>query len=143
MIRELIENRDVAASYNVMRQLRPHLTQDDYVQRVARQRREGFRLVAVEIGSVVRAVAGFRIREMLYQGRHLYVDDLVTDEAERSKGYGQELMDWLMALARSEGCATLELDSGVQRFRAHAFYFATRMHVVGYHFQIALPEENL
>jgi GNAT superfamily N-acetyltransferase len=136
MIRELFSDEEVRSSFEVMRQLRPHLSESEYVERVRRQRAGGYRLAASVDGDTVHAVAGFRIMEMLVQGTHVYVDDLVTDERLRSKGHGAALMDWLLALAKAEGCATLELDSGVQRFRAHAFYFAKRMHISSYHFRI-------
>lgn len=138
MIRELLSDDDVRSSFEVMRQLRPHLEEDEYVERVRRQRQGGYRLVAVEQNGVVRAVGGFRILEMLVQGKHLYIDDLVTGDRHRSKGHGALLLDWLLALAKSEGCATLELDSGVQRTRAHAFYFAKRLHISSYHFKIEI-----
>lgn len=138
MIREIHSDADVRRSFAVMRQLRPHLTEDAFVERVRSQRNDGFRLAVVEEDGEIRAVAGFRIIEMLVQGRHLYVDDLVTDETRRSMGHGGLLFDWLMDEAKRSGCATLELDSGVQRLRAHAFYFAKRMHIAGYHFRIEI-----
>ena len=67
-----------------------------------------------------------------------YVDDLVTDESERSLGYGGALFDWLVAEARAEGCGKLELDSGVQRFAAHRFYLTKRMIISSHHFSLEL-----
>ena len=136
MIREIHSDDDVRRSFAVMRQLRPHLAEEEFLERVRSQRKDGFRLAVVEEDGEIRAVAGFRIIEMLVQGRHLYVDDLVTDETRRSKGHGGLLFDWLIEEAKRNGCATLELDSGVQRTRAHAFYFAKRMHISSYHFRI-------
>ena len=136
MIREITDDADVRRSFAVMKQLRPHLEEDEYVTRVREQRSGGYRLAVVEEAGVVRAAGGFRIMEMLVQGRHMYVDDLVTDETERSKGHGAALFDWLVDLAKQEGCVMFELDSGVHRFRAHAFYFSKRMHIAGYHFKI-------
>ena len=73
--------------------------------------------------------------EMLFSnGRVLYVDDLVSDASMRSRGYGHQLMEWLRERARANGCVALTLDSGVQRFDAHRFYFTERMHISGYHF---------
>ena len=140
MIREITSDEDVRRSFHVMRQLRPHLEEDEYVRRVAQQRAGGYRLAIVEEDGVVRAVAGFRIMEILVQGRHMYVDDLVTDETERSKGHGRALFDWLFDVARRDGCAMFELDSGVQRFRAHAFYFDKGMHIAGYHFRMKIDQ---
>ena len=78
------------------------------------------------------------IVEMLAHGRFLYVDDLVTLDAERSKGHGDALIDWLEAEARREGCRNLQLDSGTQRTAAHRFYFRKRMVVNSFHFWMAL-----
>jgi GNAT superfamily N-acetyltransferase len=124
-----------------MMQLRPHLTRESLVAQVKRQReREGYQLVYVEDEGQVRALAGFRFQEMLARGWHMYVDDLVTDEMGRSRGYGAFLMDWLVARAREEGCVNLDLDSGVQRFHAHRFYFRQRMTISAYHFALPLKE---
>jgi len=45
-------------------------------------------------------------------GKHLYIDDLVTANAEGSKGYGEQLLQWLRDIAVSEGCWFFHLDSG-------------------------------
>jgi GNAT superfamily N-acetyltransferase len=66
------------------------------------------------------------------------VDDLVTDEALRSKSYGRQMLSWLIDQARAEGCESFELDSGVQRFDAHRFYLSNRMIISGHHFRLKL-----
>jgi GNAT superfamily N-acetyltransferase len=129
---------DIERCFPVMVQLRLHLTRDTFRERSARQKDEGYELAFVEVDGVIKAVAGFRVMEMLAYGPILYVDDLITDEADRSKGYGDALMDWLETYAKSRECVELQLDSGVQRFRAHAFYFRKRMHISAYHFALKL-----
>ena len=125
---------DIARCFAVMQQLRPHLVESDFVARVRRMQREGFRLAWLEDGGVVRAVAGYRYWDKLFAGKALYVDDLVTDTAQRSRGHGRALLGWLAQEAKRNGCVELELDSGVQRFDAHRFYFRERMHIASYHF---------
>ena len=100
--------------------------------------REGFRLAFLESDGEVRAVAGYRILELLFSGRTLYVDDLVTREDDRSKGFGGQLFDWLVAEARREKCSAFALDSGVQRFNAHRFYLSKRMKIAAHHFTLEL-----
>jgi GNAT superfamily N-acetyltransferase len=68
----------------------------------------------------------------------LYVDDLVTDEAHRSSGWGRQLLRWLTDEARRHACAKLVLDSGVQRVDAHRFYLANGMTLFGHHFRMDL-----
>lgn len=80
------------------------------------------------------AVAGFRVGENLAWGRFLYVDDLVTHPAHRSKGYGAGLLSWLKEYAEKEGCSQLHLDSGVQKKEAHRFYEREGMTIAAFHF---------
>ena len=47
-----------------------------------------------------------------------------------------------MEQARARGCENFELDSGVQRFDAHRFYFMKRMKISAYHFTISLKGNN-
>ncbi|MBI2078224.1 MAG: GNAT family N-acetyltransferase [Euryarchaeota archaeon] len=127
--------------FPVMNQLRPHLDEPSFLRRVRDQADEGYRLAFTEVRGKATAVAGYRVQNMLFQketGRMLYVDDLVTDEAQRSKGHGRALLDWLVEEARREGCDALELDSGVQRVGAHRFYLSQGMHIASYHFRLPL-----
>jgi GNAT superfamily N-acetyltransferase len=126
--------------YPVMSQLRPHLREDEFVERIARQRTQGYHLAYLEAGSQIRAVAGYRFFDTLAWGRICYVDDLVTDAASRSQSFGRTLFDWLVSQARDAGCEQFHLDSGVQRFDAHRFYLARRMAISSHHFSMSLPK---
>ena len=129
----------IGRCYEVMRELRTHIkARKEFVTRVQRQQQEGFRLAFLESGGEVRAVAGYRIQEMLFSGRTLYVDDLVTRATDRSLGFGGQLFDWLVNEARREKCAALTLDSGVHRFNAHRFYLLKRMKIASHHFTLDL-----
>ena len=130
--------KDVAAAFRVMRQLRPLLTLTDFKPRVQRLQSQGYHLIVHEIDGAVNAVAGFWIRESLAWGKHLYLDDLVTDETVRSTGCGQKIFDWLILHAKEHGCQELHLDSRVQRFGAHRFYLRNRMDIGAHHFSITL-----
>jgi GNAT superfamily N-acetyltransferase len=136
-------DREIERCFPVMAQLRPHLTSDIFVERIQRQyQNEGYRLAYIERSNSVIAVAGFRIIEMLSPGKFMYIDDLVTDSSERSKGHGDRLFDWLVEYARSENCVQVQLDSGVQRFGAHRFYLRKRMQISDYHFALELTEQS-
>jgi GNAT superfamily N-acetyltransferase len=139
-VRYALSEAETLRCYPVMHQLRTHLASaDEFVERVASQRKEGYHLAFLEEDGDVVAVAGFRFLRNLVAGRVLYVDDLVTDSASRSRGAGGRLFDWLVDRAREDGCSTLELDSGVQRFDAHRFYLNRRMIISSHHFRLHVP----
>jgi GNAT superfamily N-acetyltransferase len=132
------EERELQNCYAVMAELRPHVGADEFLAQVKRQMAgAGYRLAYLADGEV-KAVAGFRISECLAWGKFLYVDDLVSKEGERSKGYGGALFDWLVEHAREHNCAQFHLDSGVQRFAAHRFYLHKRMSIEAHHFGLRL-----
>jgi GNAT superfamily N-acetyltransferase len=125
---------EIAACYPVMRELRPHIAEAQFLFRVRSQERTGYRLAYFQEPSVVVAVAGFRLGENLAWGRFLYVDDLVTLPGQRSKGHGAKLLSWLKEQAAKEGCEQMHLDSGIQRTEAHRFYEREGMTMSGLHF---------
>ncbi|MCC7202046.1 MAG: GNAT family N-acetyltransferase [Nitrospirae bacterium] len=135
---------EIAACYPVMRELRHHITEDQFLSRVRSQESAGYRLAFLEGENGVVAVAGFRVGENLAWGRFLYVDDLVTLPEHRSKGHGAELLSWLKEQAAKEGCEQIHLDSGVQRKEAHRFYEREGMTMASLHFAEKIaPDKTL
>ena len=138
LIRSLTTADELRAAWPVVQQLRPHLDQDRFVAQALRQMADGYRATALYDDGVARAYEGWRVHEFLVYGRHVYVDDLVTDETARSHGYGKALLDWLKAEAKRLDCVRLQLDSGTHRKDAHAFYLREKLRIDAFHFGIAL-----
>jgi GNAT superfamily N-acetyltransferase len=139
VIRHYDDAPALARAYPVMRELRTHLGESEFVERALRQMgSDGYRLAGLEQDGVLWSLAGYRYMETLFAGRSLYVDDLVTRSDGRGRGYGSALFDWLLAQARDSRCAGLHLDSGVQRFGAHRFYLHKGLDITSHHFAVKL-----
>lgn len=121
----------------VHRQLRPQLPAD-YRGKMERVFAQGGRMVVAADGDAVMGVAVWRLYENTHQGVQVYVDDLVTDEARRSRGVGHALIDWLCTHSRGLGATALTLDSGTQRRAAHRFYLRERFEITSFHFNKSL-----
>ncbi len=106
----------------------------DYRAHMAEMFAEGAGIVLLFDDGEVRALAAWRAFHTTYCGYRLEIDDLVTDETQRSKGYGATLLTFVEAKARAMGCDTLTLNSAVPRARAHRFYFREGLHIAGFHF---------
>jgi GNAT superfamily N-acetyltransferase len=126
--------QEIAECYPVIKQLRPHLSLDAFLQAVSELFNDGYQLAYLKPDTQIVAVAGFRYGQSLAWGRYLYVDDLITDEAARSQGFGKQLLDWLIAEAKRHDCDQLHLDSGVQRKDAHRFYAREGMVFSSHHY---------
>jgi GNAT superfamily N-acetyltransferase len=85
------------------------------------------------------SVAGFRIcLNLAAEGKALYVYDLVTNEWQRSKGHGANLIESIIVHAREANCNCVHLDSNVIRHKAHKFYLENGFDIVAHHFLLKL-----
>ena len=117
----------------VHRQLRTGLPAE-YEAKMRRVFAGGARMCVATDGAEVTGVAVYRVFENTFNGRQLYVDDLVTDARRRSGGVGRALLSHLEQKARAAGLDNLALDSGTQRQQAHKFYFREGMVATAFHF---------
>lgn len=134
-IRRARSDDEIHACYPVMSQLRSHVGAEEFLEHVRKQTDEGYRLAFLEIDGRPVTVAGYRIFHQLVAGKVLYVDDLVTDEALRSGGFGARMLGWLLSEARRAECRSFELDSATHRTAAHRFYRREGMDATSLHFR--------
>ncbi len=125
---------DAQFAFPVIQQLRPHLDEEHFPQRVDELMEEGYQLALVFQELKVVAAAGYRYSHSLSWGKFLYVHDLVTDEECRGQGFGSALLSWLKEQARQNDCDGMHLDSGNERIDAHRFYEREGMEDRGKHF---------
>jgi len=138
-IRYVDDEAGVRACFPLMQQLRPHLeSADELVARWRRQCAAGYRLMALWQHGRPLALAGFRLQDNLVHGVHFYVDDLVTDAALRSGGYGQRLMARLKEEGKALGCQRLVLDTPLTNVLGHRFYYRNGLLASALRFYAAL-----
>lgn len=115
----------------ILRHLRPALGRETLAEALrpgGPAHRLGYRLLGIEIGGRLVALAGARPLITLARGRHLHVDDVVVDPAWRGRGIGRLLLEGLEARARREDLGALHLDSLLE---ARAFYEALGFTAMG------------
>lgn len=134
-IRIALTPTEIAACFPAFHELRPHLSQENFVVQVQRQsKNHGYVLVYLTAQDEVVAAAGYRVAEFLAWGQVFYVDDLITLPATRKLGYGGKLLDWLMEKAKELSCHQFHLDSGVHRHDAHRLYLSRNLQISSHHF---------
>lgn len=130
--------QEIHHCYQVMSQLRSNLSAEAFVKQVSRQLEQGYRLAYMTSGDKIVSAAGYRVIEYLAWGKTFYVDDLITDQASRGKGYGNALFEWLVQQAKELDCKQFHLDSGHHRYEAHRFYLKNRLKITCHHFAMDL-----
>ena len=129
---------EVDAIVPIMNELRPQYSEEQLKLKIVNLMDHGYKIAYAHDGINVMSVGGFVFRENLALGKHVYLDDLVTNGRIRSQGAGKTLLNWIMRHAKTQGCTHISLDSHVTRFEAHRFYLREGFHIVGHHFEKAL-----
>ncbi|TMP86615.1 GNAT family N-acetyltransferase [Pseudoalteromonas ruthenica] len=135
-VKFLEKDADYKAVLEVLLQLRPQYSFDALSAQIDKQQLHHYQVVYVKSSYGVLAVAGFSVGEKLAWGKHIYIEDLVTNAKYRSRGVGQFLLDWFKTYARANNCEQIHLDSGVQRFAAHRFYLREGFNIASHHFSM-------
>lgn len=123
----------LSAAAPLHRSLRAQLPAD-YEAYMHRMFAEGAEMAVLLADGAVRSLAVYRSHHTTFHGFRFYVDDLVTDEAERGRGFGTLMLAWCERRARERGCDTFDLESGVQRPRTHRFYFREGLTIFAFGF---------
>jgi GNAT superfamily N-acetyltransferase len=119
---ELVTEDQWREAFPVMHELRTHLDEVSFIALLREMAPQGYRLLAVRDEGAIKALAGIARLTNLYYGRHIWVYDLITTAAARSRGYGEALLGHVERMARELDCDTVALASGLQRLDAHRFY---------------------
>lgn len=127
-------NEDILKCWDVLNALRPHLEEATFLDTVQEMRSEGYMLAFIEKDNKAVSAIGFRYLQFLYNGKHIYIDDLSTLPAGRGKGYAGKLLDYVFDHAKQKGYKVVTLDSGHHRSDAHRLYLNKGFTIDSHHF---------
>ena len=85
-------------------QLRPSYDLRILTSQVKAQQERGYTVAYIEDDGQAICAAGFVIETRLAWGKHMYIEDLVTDAHRRSSGLGKVMLDWLKSYAQKNDC---------------------------------------
>lgn len=116
-------NEELESCLNLMKELRPHLSLEDYLSIYEHaHKNDGYEIVAIEEDNTVLALMGYRFLYDYVRGKHVYIDDLVSTEKARSMGLGAELLKYAEKVASENECNVLRLCTGIDNDRGVKFY---------------------
>jgi GNAT superfamily N-acetyltransferase len=133
-ITQATTDNDISKCWEVMKALRPHLEESNFLNTIRDMQHEGYKLAFIEINNKAVSAIGFRYLQYLYNGKHIYIDDLSTLPEGRGKGYAGELLEYVFAYAKEMGFKVVTLDSGHHRHDAHRLYLNKGFTIASHHF---------
>ena len=129
----------ISQSFDVFVELRPHLkSKESFVNQIIEQQKEGYQIIAIEKDSEFAACIGFRFLITLACGKVLYIDDFITKEKTRGKGYGKFLLEHVIKIAKEQLCQAVHLDTGYNMHAAHKVYLKQGFEFYCHHLALKL-----
>ena len=121
--RTVKSEKDLRAVYPVLKELRKGLSLKNFLQLYAQARsKNDYQMQMAFDNERILGLMGYRILFDFLHGKHLYIDDLVTTERERSKGLGAAFLQLAIQIARENGCGNLRLSTGIENELGKKFY---------------------
>ena len=124
-------------------ELRPHRSRKELKEMIAKMMVDGVRLIYIGNDEIAFSVAAYRKLNMIFSGRTLYLDDLITINTHRGKGYAGRLIDWLIAYGENNSYDLLSLDSGFNRKDAYRLYLNKGFEITALHFAKSFLKDNI
>ncbi|KEK25029.1 GNAT family N-acetyltransferase [Bacillus gaemokensis] len=134
-VREIKTEEELNAVLPVLQELRTALTKGETQSLFHQMKEESYQLFSLfnNEGEAV-SLAGVTVCTNFYNKKHVFVYDLVTAEAHRSKGYGEALLSYIERWGEEQGCTCIALTSAFPRVDAHRFYEREGYDKVSYSF---------
>ncbi|MFJ8528972.1 GNAT family N-acetyltransferase [Bacillus sp. NPDC094106] len=134
-IREVKTEAQLHEVLPVLQQLRIALSKEEVSSLFQQMKEENYKLFSLcNNEDEVVSLAGVAVCTNFYNKKHVFVYDLVTAEAHRSKGYGKVLLSYIEKWGREKGCSSIVLTSAFSRVDAHRFYEREGYDKVSYSF---------
>ena len=80
------------------------------------------------------AVTGLWFCTRHYIGKSVELDHVYIKPEFRNNGIGKLFMNWINNYVTEKGCASVELNTYVQNYASHKFYYNEGYQILGYHF---------
>ncbi|QOP45213.1 GNAT family N-acetyltransferase [Sulfurimonas paralvinellae] len=117
-----LDLKELDVAWSLVKQLRVQLEYEEFENLIYEMRDREYTMLGVFEKERLMCYAGVVIQTNLYHKRHLFIDELVSDENYRSQGYGKMMLEYLQDYAKIAACENIVLSSGLQREDAHRFY---------------------
>ena len=103
-------------------------------QRFSEMVSQNYECAAIFDGDELIGVCGMWFCTRHYSGRSVEVDHVFIDDAYRGQGLGKQFFKWIYNYVKQKGYEAVELNTYVQNYPSHKFYYNEGFQILGYHF---------
>ncbi|WP_246516308.1 GNAT family N-acetyltransferase [Aequorivita echinoideorum] len=131
----IIESKDILSILPLLQKLGNFTVAEAVLkERILESTKQNYECIGVYESEKLIGVCGLWFQTRHYAGKCVELDHVIIDDDARSRGVGKMLMDYVYHYAKRKGCNWIELNTYVQNFPSHKFYYNQGFVAKGYHF---------
>ncbi|WP_425077755.1 GNAT family N-acetyltransferase [Psychroserpens sp. S379A] len=136
---QILESSKINDIIPLIQQLTSHKCSDAILkERFSEMVTQNYECAVIYDGKTLIGVCGLWYCTRHYAGKSVELDHVFVDEAYRNKGLGKQFLEWIYSYVKTKGVTTAELNTYVQNYPSHKFYYNEGFEILGYHFLRAL-----
>lgn len=106
----------------------------DLQQRFKDMSQQNYECAVVINRQEIVGVSGLWFSTRHYIGKSVELDHVFIKPEHRIKGLGKHFMNWIYTYFKQKGVQSMELNTYVQNYPSHKFYYNEGFEILGYHF---------
>lgn len=131
----IIENRNINSIIPLIKKFTNNKISDVVLkERFSEMITQNYECAGIFEGEKLIGVSGMWFCTRHYSGKSVEVDHVYIDDNYRGKGLGKQFFKWIYNYVKQKGYEAVELNTYVQNYPSHKFYYNEGFEILGYHF---------
>ena len=97
-------------------------------------KQQHYECAGIYLNQEIVGVSGLWYCTRHYAGKSVELDHVYILPEHRGSGLGKQFMRWIYNYVKKKGCKTVELNTYVNNYPSHKFYYNEGFEILGYHF---------
>ena len=132
---KIIDNVEINSILPLVQKLNDfNISKDLLKERFSEMVKQNYECAVIYKGKTPVGVCGLWYCTRHYSGKSVELDHVFIDEEYRSKGLVKQFMNWVENYVKQKGYDAIELNTYVQNYPSHKFYYNQGFEILGYHF---------
>lgn len=132
---KILESFKINDIIPLIQQLTSHKCSESILkERFANMVRENYECAVIYDKDQLIGVSGLWYCTRHYAGKSVELDHVFIAENYRNKGLGKQFLEWIYNHVKTKGVEAAELNTYVQNYPSHKFYYNEGFQILGYHF---------
>lgn len=132
---KIIPNEDLDQIIPLVYALNEAKVSEDLLKsRFNEMKHQNYECAVIISGGDLIGVTGMWFCTRHYMGKSVELDHVYIKPEHRGSGLGKQFMTWINNYVKEKGCNSIELNTYVQNYPSHKFYYNEGFNILGYHF---------